>query len=321
MVDRLVSINGKSTRLIGVMPQGYGFRCSRKMWLPQPEHEIETIERGIQFPNLYAKLGPGVNEDQANAELHAVMQRLRQDEPEAVEAGTIADTAVVRTFQIAQMGDEAMPVFGALHLVAAFILLLACINTCNLLLARASERVRETTIRVALGAPRLRLIVQMMGESMLICVMSGGLAIALAAVALAEFNRRAHVAMPEGLAFWWVWGMDAETMVAAALITAGTLVLVGGVPAWRGTRSDSNAVLRDGTNGAQGLETGRFSRVLVVSQVALISILMFLGGLSAFVAYRAANIDFGMDTERVVVGIVTLPEERYETAEQRLRFL
>ena len=234
--------------------------------------------------------------------------------------GRSQDSAVVRTFQLAQMGDEAMAVFGTLHLVATLILVLACINVGNLLLSRATERLRETTIRVALGAPRLRLIVQMMGESFLICVLGGGLAIALAASALATLDRRAHAAMPEGLAFWWNWGMDAETVLAACLITAATLVLVGGVPAWRATRSDCNAVLRDGTNGAQGLETGRLSRALVVTQVALISILMFLGGMSAFVSYRTANVDFGMDTERVLVASVALPEDRYDTTEKKRRF-
>ncbi len=90
IVDRLVTINGTSTRVVGVMPQGYAFPVFAEMWLPQGQHEIETTQRGVQFPNVYAKLRPGVSAEQANAELHAVVQRLRGDAGDAVQDGTIA---------------------------------------------------------------------------------------------------------------------------------------------------------------------------------------------------------------------------------------
>ena len=320
IVGRLAEINGVATRLVGVMPEGFSFPVFDHLWVPLDPTDLERVARGESWLGVYARLRPGVSTTQANAELHTAVQSLRAETPDLEVREAMPQMAVVRTFQLGQMGDEGPLMFGMLHLVSACILLLACFNAGNLLLSRALERSREISIRVAIGAPRLRLITQMMGESVLLTTLSGVLALLLAGQALEFFNATAHAALPEGLAYWWVWGLDRPTVLAALGFVAGAIVVVGGVPAWRVTRSDTNAALRDGGQGTQGREIDRLSRAMVVAQVAIISILLFVGSMTGALSYRAGHIDFGIDTERVLAATVVLPDETYPSAESHASF-
>lgn len=321
VLDRLITLNSIRTRIVGIMPEGFGFPVWGLIWQARPSDDLQYAERRTRWPNAFAKLAPGVSAEQADAELDGIMQRFRLAQPiERVDGAPDAVSARVVSFPVAQMGDEAGFAFVTLNLVASSILLLACINVGNLLMSRASERARETTIRVALGAPRLRLALQMMGESVLVTLTGGVLALFIAGEALHAFDGWMRTLAPDGMPFWYQWGLDRDTVVAAGAFVLGTILLVGGIPAWRATRADSDAVLRDGSRGSVGSAAGRVTHALVIAQVAVIAVLMFIGGVSAYMTQKAASIDFGTETEGMMVSQLSLPDERYPGDDERLAF-
>lgn len=321
ILDRVVELSGVATRIVGVMPEGFGFPVWASIWQALPGDALRYVARGERFPNAFARLAPGATAAQADAELHAIMQRWRREQPLPDDGGEPpAVSARVLAFPVAQMGDEAHFVFVILNLAASSILLLACINVGNLLVSRAVERGRETTIRVALGAPRWRLVLQMMGESTIIAMLGGAIALWIADRGLRWLDGFMRSIAPDGRPFWYTWGLDLDTVLAAGAFVLATIVLTGGIPAWRATRAATDAVLRDGARGTLGSGAGRVTRALVVVQVAVIAVLMFLGGTSAYLTQVIADIDFGMDTDGVLVSTVGLPEDRYLTDEARLTF-
>jgi predicted permease len=318
VVDRIVRANGIDTRIVGVMPEGFGFPVFGMMWLPIGPESVAPYERGRMI-EAYASLSAGATRAQADAELHAAVQRLRTD-ADATLVESLPRTAYTRTFQKMQFGDEADLFFATMNLAAGFILLLACVNAGNLMLSRGLERSREIDIRVALGAPRLRLVAQMMAEGVVITAIAGTAAVLIASRALTIFDQVAHAALPEGLAYWWNWGMNQPTLLVAGLLVAATTLLVGGIPAWRATRAETDAALREGPQGGSSRELDRLSRGLVVFQVATLSVLLFLGGATATITWQAGTIDLGFDAEGVMLGQLSLPEETYPTPESRVTF-
>lgn len=317
VIDTLVQINSVQTRIIGVMPEGFTFPVSSDLWLPLTRSTIDASRRGIGSVSAYARIAEDSSEARASVELASALQGLTARAQ--VDPKDLPDGGFVVSYPKAQMGD-AMPLFVALYIVAAFIFLLAVTNVGNLLLSRANERARETSIRVALGAPRRQLIVQMMWESILICSIGGLLAVLLAGWALELTNLWARGNFEDGLAYWWHWGMDGNTLFASLVIIALTILLAGGIPAWRATGGDFLSVLRDGSRGGQGRRAGRLTRTLVVLEIVLISVVMFIGSVLAVAAHRAAHVERGVDMRNLMVGSVELPADRYTENHKKLAF-
>ena len=315
VVGSLVTINAVSTRIVGVMPDGFAFPVASDLWIPMAQRVIDPAARGVERVSAYARIADGATVERASTEIRTVLQGQR--ERAQVDPKTLPDNGFATSFQSAQMGDS-LPLFAALYLVAAFIFILVCTNVGNLLLSRANERARETSIRIALGAPRRRLVLQMMWESIVICVVGGVLAILVAGWALDVTNLWARTNFAEGLTFWWKWGMDSHTLVASLGFIALTILLVGALPAWRVTGGDFNAVLRDGSRGGQGRKAGRTTRWLIVVEVLLISVVLFIGSVLAVAAYRATHIDRGIDMTNLMIASVTLPKDRYTTPAARV---
>lgn len=320
VVDTFIEVNGTRTQVVGVMPEAFGFPVFGHLWFAASDETLSPVAGPQTFVNAYALLRPEVTAERANIEMHELIQRYRST---LIGADVLADapqSATTRTFEMTQMGDEAPLVYVLMHLASGFILLLACVNAGNMLLARALERSREISIRVAIGAPRSRLVRQMMGEGVVLTLVAATSATLIASQALAIFDARARAAVPEGLAYWWRWGMDARTVLAGCALAGLTMLIVGGLPAWRVVRADTNAALREGPQGGN-LATDRLSRTLVVVQIAAISVLLFLGGLTGYIAQRAGNIDLGVSTENVLIGSVSIDRDTHSTPEMRLAVL
>ena len=316
VIGRWLELNGQRTTIVGVMPEGYHFPINSRLWLPLPASVRSPVSSEPIYIGSYFRLKPGVSlsagQTELSTALYAVYRQRIQQESEL--------SAVLETFPEAQLDGAGHLVFGFLNIIAFFILLLACINVGNLLLARAVERQQETAIRAALGAPSRRLIAQLMWEGGLITALGGLLSILLVTAALDYTHVALRSYLPTGIPFWWRWGMDGRTLLVALGFIGVTLFLACFLPAWRATRQDINAVLRDGTRGAQGKKAGRLSRLLVVIQVFLISTLMLVGSMTAFLLQHFINmdlgLDYGSDYQLVIRGSVDLPPDRYKTDEQ-----
>jgi len=163
IVGQRIELNGASTRVVGVMPKRYGFPVAADAWVPLGQRVLESAP-GVERVEVYGTLAAGATIERATVELGQLLARVHA--ARVAELGTAALSDVtgvsVRSFPLAQLDGDGPLTFVVLNGLATLILLLACINVMNLLLARANDRVRETAVRLALGASRGRLMVQSM---------------------------------------------------------------------------------------------------------------------------------------------------------------
>jgi len=318
IIGSSIRLNHIPTTVVGVMPEGYQFPGFARVWLPLPDVMSRLPAESQQDVKVYARLTPGSTLMRAEQELTDAINPLYQQGVQLYDKWDMQFTIRLMSFPMAQTDGGGPLVFTAFNMVAFCILLLACINVGNLLLARSIERQKETAIRAALGAPTRRLICQLMWEGVLITAIGVVLSLLLvgAALDLTDLVMRSNL----GLAFWWQWGMDWPTLIMALVFGALTIFLASFLPAWRATRGNINSTLRDGTRGAQGIKAGRLSRLLVTVQVFLIAILMLVGSMSAFISETLNNMDTGENREQVIRADVTLPDESYPETSQRIAF-
>lgn len=320
IIDRQIPLNGVATRVIGVMPEGYGFPVASEAWVPiSPALLGPTIAEGLRI-NAYGRLAHDADAGRAGAELSGLLLRVREGRVIADPAESQPTGMTVQSFPIAQIGEEAPLILMVLNTLATLILLLACINVTNLLLARASERAKETAVRLALGAPRGRLIMQSMWESIILCLIGGSLATVIAVWGLEAINAWCRANLEGNLAFWWVWGFDRTVLYSAGGFVTLAIMVLGGVVSRRAVNAEITEVLKEGGVRGGGRKEGKVSRALVITQVATVSVLMFFGSMAAIIAYRVANVDVGYDTRALLAGGVDLPEDRYPTARRRTQF-
>lgn len=308
-------INGEKHKVVGVMPQGYLFPRNAQIWLPlqidpkQLVRENSTTLRGL------AHLEDGVTMAEVNRELNVVMKRIENQHPQT-NTGISAHVTSIPGVG----GADGGPVIYTMHTVALLILLLASINVGNLLLSRALERGKETAIRVALGAPRSRLISQMLWESTIICTLGGMIGFLVMAWGLEITEPIVATFFVDPLAFWWDFGIDTYTVTLFLTILISTIFVTGFLPAWRSTGGDFNAVLRDGTRGAQGKKAGRLNRILVISEIFISMTVLISSAVMVQSAYEQTNRDMGANTENTLVASVLLPAANYDTDAKKAHF-
>jgi predicted permease len=318
IVGTLARINGQLTRIVGVMPEGYAFPTNKGIWLPLPASEVEPTSYSGNKLDAYARVRPGVSVEAAETDLTALVHRLRLAQPDADERAL--DAVEILSFQEESWGALGHVIFGVLNLLSLSILLLAAVNIGNLLLARTNARMNEIGVRVALGAPRLRLIVQTALENVILCALGGALAVFLAVKALEATSGFMRALLGNNMPFWWTWSLDGQVVAVAVVLLALTVVVVSVLPAFSVMRADPNALLKDGARAGRGLETGRISRALVTVQVALISAVMLVGTAVTLIAGRTADFDWGMDTANLYMMGIELPEDRYATVAEQSSF-
>jgi predicted permease len=315
LVDSLVAINGVSTRVVGVMPEGFGFPVASEAWLPLPASVLASTESGLASLRLVGRLAPGVSHAQAAAEAGPLLERALAARDTSLRGSTVS--AAVESFPSVQFGEERALVFTVLNLLAALILLLALVNVTNLLLARANERVRETAVRLALGASTARLVMQSMWETVILCLAGGVVGTAGASWGLDAITRWTRANMEGNLAFWWVWQMDHITVLCAGAFVTAAIAVLGSVVSLRVTRTNMREVMQDGSARSGSRHEGRLSRALVTTQVTTVTVLMFFGVMSGVIARRVVTLDPGYETTNLIQGGIEPPSARYETAEAR----
>jgi predicted permease len=316
IIGQRIQINGIGTEVIGVMPEKYEFPMNNQIWLPSQINEAEVTVANAPKVFIFAKLKPGFELVDADVELQNIMENRASQYPET-NAGHSAFTI---TFMDSFIGEDSKPIFLIMLLGVGFVLLLACCNVGNLLLARATERSKESAIRIAHGAPTFRLVMQMMWESALICTLGGIMGVLFAGWGLSMTNGLIASIVPNKPAFWWVLGLDGDVLLKTCLLVVVVSLITGLLPAWKMTRCNINEVLRDGTRGAQSRSSGRVSRMLVIFEVALSCAVLSLGALLSLVVYEATKIDYGVQTDGIYTAKVSLPDQYYKSQESLLTF-
>jgi len=316
VIGQTLRVDGKTHKIIGVMPDGYWFPDNTDLWLPLRQDPI-AIERGKGDKLVgVALLQKKYSQDKINRQLDVIMQRIAARYPETNKG----KGSYVNAFQRGTERDGIEVVYS-MQIAALLILLLASINVGNLLYSRAIERSKETAIRVALGAPRARLISQMLWESAIICSLGGLIGLLVLAWGLEVVAVTVATFFVDKPAFWWDFGIDAYTLKIFSGFVIGTILATGLLPAWKSSGADFNAVLRDGTRGALGKKSGRLNRVLVISEIFLSMTVLIAAATMVVGAFRVSFADFGVDNNNILTARVLLRDNHYQSPEQKIRFV
>ena len=319
VLGRAVRVNSLLATIVGVMPEGMRFLNNTDLWIPKdnlpPESEVEN--RGNRGRTVIGRLAPGATFEQAREELDLIGIRLAEEFPE-----TDADVRpVVVDFNEFFNGGEITTIFSTLMGAVVFVLLIACANVANLMLAKSADRTREIAVRISLGATRGRIVRQLLVESLVIAVLGGLVGFFIGVGGVRWFD--GVTASPNiGKPYWMEFTLDPIVFVYVAAVCLGTAVLFGLAPALQVSKTDVNEVLKEGTRGGSGgVRTTRWASTLVVGEIALT--LVLLSGATYFAAsFRNAYArEESLDTDGLLSMQIYLPLTKYPRAPEQLAVL
>ena len=309
VVGRMLPLEGGSYEVIGVMPPEFeypvGTTRPTELWVPYvvpPDERVRNPKSFSIYLQTIARLKPGVTIEQAQAQMDQIAAALEQAHPEWNKDSRIGVRPLIDHLVGARTKSWMLMLLGAVGIV----LLIACANVANLLLARASAREREVGIRAALGAGRWRLVRQLMVESLVLSTAGTLLALVLAWWAVQVLKG----SMPEGVPRVAAIAVDLRVLAAAAGLSILTGILFGTVPALQASKPDLTNALKDGARGSAGAGRQRLRSALVVAEVALAVVLLVGAALfiGSFVALM--RIDPGFDPESVLTAQISPRFER-----------
>jgi len=313
VLGTVVRINGEETTVIGIMPPGFHFPLLEDLWIPQ-RHDLANLERGDGLRALgVGRLRQDVTLEAASAELAQIADQQAVAHPE-----TNRDlTARVETFVASYTGPELKLGLTVTLAAALMVLLVACANVANLLVARAAFRAREAAIRTALGGSRVRVVLPFVSEALLLAVAGALVGVPLAyycldvlEVAVASSNKP----------YWMAFRLDPVVLAFVGGLVGLISVVAGAAPALQAMRGDATGVLRDESRGSSSLRMGRFGKWMVTVEVAASCVLLVGAGLVARSMSQFSDYDFGLEGERVLTARIALPDADYSDREARAEF-
>ncbi len=313
-VGRTVTLDGQPFTVVGVMPEGFAHQGPPPVWvlIGQWADQKGWTERDTRIAgNVVARLKEGVTIEQARADMASVKEGLVKENA-WTNAGHVITVKSLHESVVGETRPSLLLLFGAV----GFVLLIACANVANLMLARATVRRREFALRAALGASRWRLVRQLLVESLLLALAGGaaGLLIAAWGVDLLRAAEPPGLPRVEGLK------VDAPVLWFAFGVTLLTAVVFGLAPAWQSSRAELSESLKEGARASGGGRGGRLRSGLVVAEVALSLVLLVGAGLLVRSLARLLDADPGFRPEGVTTMYVTLPGQRYKGKEEINRF-
>ncbi len=312
IAGKTISMDGRSHLVAGVMPPNFNFPDRGEFWMPYAyDGPLRESHGDRGYAGAIGRLKPAATLEQAKADLAVVSARLQKEFPNENTGWTVE----IKTLREDLTGDLRKPLLVFLAAVG-LVLLIACANVANLMLARGTSRYSEMAVRTALGAARSRLVRQLLTESLLLACIGGavGAVVGFWAVRLFRF------AFPDEVPFYFTFKGDPLAIAFAATIIVVTGALCGVVPALRTSRIDINSALRDGARAGEGGGRARLRNTLVIAEVALSVVLVVCAAL-LIRSYRAyIDTDLGFEEKGILTARISLPERRYDGAVRRIRF-
>jgi predicted permease len=310
LVGKRISLNGVSSEVIGIMPAGFKFPiiADADIWRPIQSALNPRCQRGCITIRVMARLKPDATEAQARAELNAIAARIEQQFPDT-NSKVGATLVPLHEFLVGPVKTQML----VLLVAVAFVLLIACANVANLLLARSAGRAPEIAIRASLGAGQWRLARQLLSESLLLALIGGAVGLVLSyglVDLLVSFS-------PQGTPRLDEIGIDRRVLGYTLAVTMLTGLLFGMAPVWQLFKTDLNCSLRDGAKGLQGGRSGRRAlSALVVAETTLALMLLIGAGLLVKSFIRLQRVDPGFNPRNVLTAVVTLPPAAYPERNQ-----
>lgn len=316
IVSQTIQLNGESYTVVGVMPSGFRFGGNRELWVPfviDPQKEPWRADRSNRNLQVFGRLKPGVSFSQATSDIDTVAQRLEQQNAKSntgwrVRASTFYDWIVP---------NEVRKSMLALFVAVNLLLLIACANVANLLLANATTRQQEMATRAALGASPSRLARQVLIEGLLVAGLGGVLGLGLAYFGtklLASVSVQNIARLSESR-------IDARVLGFTFLITTLTGLIFGLAPAWGASRVNLTDKLKEGgRNNSGGRSTNRLRGALIVAEVTMATAVLVGAGLLVNVLAQLRAIPLGFAPDNVFTMQISLPESKYGDNRQRVDF-
>jgi putative ABC transport system permease protein len=318
IIGRMIQLNGKPTTVVGVMPPDVGLLMSNSLvgkstdvWMPYALPPAARTPRGRSL-SVIARMKPHVTVAQARTQMATIAAGLTAEFPD-FDTGWTVRVLPIRQELVGDLRPALLVLTGAV----AFVLLIACANVANLLLARGAARQREMAIRTALGAARSRVIRQLLTESLVLGLMGGALGLLVAQWSLAALL----AVSPVDLTLLGHIRLSYPVLAFTAAVSILTAVICGFAPAFEGARASVQETLKDGSRGAgAGIRHRQLRHAFVVAEIALAVVLLVGAGLMlrSFASLQAVNT--GLDTHNVLTVRVSLPGRNYDQPEKTLRF-
>ena len=312
IVGRNILLDGETYSVIGVMPETFRFPSWAKLWVPLAWTNDTRAVRGNHNYAVIARLKKNVDMRQAQAELSAISMRLEQLYPED-DKGWGATVLPLREQLVGDVRAALLVLLGAV----AFVLLIACANVANLVLAKTLARRKEIAIRTALGASRLVVLRQILAETVLLSVAGGGLGLFLAYFGITLIVKVLGDRIPP---FMQVT-LDVPVLAFTLLLSVVAGVLAGLIPSVRFTKADVNEALKQGQSRGTSDARGRGTRrLLVISEVALSLVLLIGAGLMIRSLWELRKVQPGFDPHNVLTMTVPLPRNRFSSPFGQINF-
>jgi putative ABC transport system permease protein len=310
IIGRNIRMNGEPYTVVGVMPPGIYDRFNSQLWVPLA-FKPEQVNHDSHFISVMARLKDAVSLAQAQSEMNGIAEQLQQEYPRSNTNWGVSVEPLHLDFVTDATRRNLWLLLGAV----GFLLLIACVNVANLLLARGTSRQREVAVRAALGASRARLFIQFLIESLILAIAGGACGILLAGRIIDAIMA---VMPPVGT----MLPSEADIRISVpvllftiAVTTIGGL-LFGSAPAWQATRLDLNEGLKSGGRTGGGIARQNSRRVLVMAEFSLALTLLASGGLALKSFWNLTRVDFGIRTEGVLSFRLPVPDKKLQGADQ-----
>ena len=319
VIGRTVRLNGRTATIIGVMPAGFQFPSNEELWVPLFNEFPPALRGDPQAinPSVLGRLKPDVSLDQATAEYTALAKGLALENPKTNRTLT---EALIQPFVTNFIGQQARQLLLVMLGAVAVVLVIACVNVMNMQLARATLRAKELSIRGALGASRIRLVRQMLTESLLLASIGAVIGIIVSRWAV-DYLWRSLNSLTFPLPFWIHFDIDGRVLAFTVAATVLAAVLSGLLPALLASRANTAEVLKEAGRGNTSRLVTNLTKLLVIGQIALTCTLLILSTLMIRSVVNQQRVNYGYDTTAVLSARMGLFEGDYPTLQSRLVFL
>ena len=309
VLGRIIRLNGRATRIIGVMPRDFRFPFKNDIWQPLVLRQGAVGDSPVK---AFGRLAPNVSVSTANAEIGAIAARIGHD---ATPPGQHMVTRVL-PFKESQLEAEDIMLFRAMILVVSTVLLVACANVANLLLAHVASRRPVYAIKSALGASRAAVVREIIAETALASLLGGIGGVMLAAAAVHWFNESVSDAIP---AFWMSITIDFGVLAFSGALVLVATFAAGVAPAMQASRASPATALREHRSSVSSRRSFRLARVLLGGQVAISGGLLVVAGIMAKGAFHGARVPIAVDASKIMTAELHL--EALGSDESRTRFV